>query len=218
MFKGSNIKRPFEYEPDLRKTVCKLFSPSNPDFHPHAYFQPVSIRIILEWRVVSWGNTQKGRSGTPFLMACEFWFCTSFNICYKSSVCRPPKMFGFDFHISIWPDAIGNLRLLKHASVEDRWSAQLVLVVKSGRNPFTDGYGAEIVENWRRRIVDNLRESCFRSRKIKPNLNPSSLPRKWLITIWPPNLSPAATKSRRVDKSHRSMRCGTSGDPGGAET
>ena len=45
---------------------------------------------------------------------------TSFNICYKSSVCRPPKMFGFDFHISIWPDAIGNLRLLKHASVEDR--------------------------------------------------------------------------------------------------
>jgi hypothetical protein len=35
-------------------------------------------------------------------------------------------MFGFDFHILIWPNDFyfGNLRLMNHASVEDRWKLQ----------------------------------------------------------------------------------------------
>jgi hypothetical protein len=41
------------------------------------------------------------------------------DFCYKSSVFRTPKKFGFDFHIPIWPNDLGNLRLLKRASAEE---------------------------------------------------------------------------------------------------
>jgi len=38
----------------------------------------------------------------------------------RCAVLRLPKIFGFDFHRLIRPDATGDLRFLKHALIEDR--------------------------------------------------------------------------------------------------
>jgi len=40
--------------------------------------------------------------------------------CYKSSVFKPPKMFGFDLHIC-W-DATGNLRFFENVATEDKYA------------------------------------------------------------------------------------------------
>lgn len=53
---------------------------------------------------------------------CELRHLRMLNVCYRCAVFRSSKMFGSDVHICIWPDDIGNLELLKLASIADQYT------------------------------------------------------------------------------------------------